>query len=139
MCNTLRNKIRSTGVVWMFAIGAVAIGARAADHSMHMHHQQAANDKPGAIQLTLPDTVLSDQDGKALRFKSDAIGKQLVAINFIYTTCTTVCPVQSALFSAVQKRLAESGRGDVTLVSVTVDPLRDTPLVLKKFAGRYDA
>ncbi len=126
------------------AAGALVLAlsptARAMDHSAHMHRSaDAASTTPGKVHVTLPNTVLTDQDGKALRFASEALGGRLVAINFIYTTCTTVCPLQSALFAGVQKQLGDRLGKDVVLVSVTVDPLRDTPPVLKQFASRYHA
>jgi protein SCO1/2 len=119
---------------------ALSVATRATEpsHAMHMH-QGADDATPGTVHITLPDTVLADQDGKALRFRTDAVAGRLVAINFIYTTCTTVCPLQSALFKSVQKQLGDRAGRDVVLVSVTVDPLRDTPLALRQFASRYGA
>lgn len=118
---------------------ALSAAARAMDHSRHLQMLQKKAGAPDKVRITLPDTVLTDQDGNTRRFKTDAIAGRLVAINFIYTTCTTVCPVQSALFADVQKRLGEHAGEDVVLLSVTVDPVRDTPLVLKQFASRYHA
>ena len=113
----------------------------AEDHSQHMQHGQHGKHEPapGKVQIKLPDTVLTDQNGKAVRFKADVMADRLVAINFVYTTCTTVCPVQSALFADLQQRLGERAGRDVSLISVSVDPLRDTPLRLKEFAARYKA
>lgn len=108
------------------------------DHAQHMQHGQAAK-VAGTVQIKLPDTVLTDHNGKALRFRTDAIAGRLVVINFVYTTCTTVCPVQSALFADLQQRLGERSGRDVSLISVSVDPLRDTPLRLKEFAARHKA
>jgi protein SCO1/2 len=126
------------------AIAALALAAgmpaaaAAEDHSQHMQHGRN-EPAPGRVQIKLPDTVLTDQNGKAVRFKADAMADRLVAINFVYTTCTTVCPVQSALFADLQQRLGERSGRDVSLISVSVDPLRDTPLRLKEFAARYKA
>ncbi len=49
--------------------------------------------------LDLKDLPLTDQDGRELRFVSDVIGDRVVVMDFVYTTCTTVCPVLSALFA----------------------------------------
>lgn len=124
------------------ALAAVMPAANAAeDHSRHIQHGQHGKSEPapGRVQIKLPDIVLTDQNGKAVRFKADAMADRLVAINFVYTTCTTVCPVQSALFADLQQRLGERAGRDVSLISVSVDPLRDTPLRLKEFAARYHA
>jgi protein SCO1/2 len=117
---------------------AMPVATRAHDPADHAQHAQA--DKgPGKVQIKLPDTVLTDQNGKKVRFKSDGMADRLVVINFVYTTCTTVCPVQSAIFTDLQQRLGARAGGEVSLISVTVDPLRDTPLRLKEYAARYGA
>ena len=134
----------------------VFTAAMTAAHAQeHSHHGQAgagaqpdhAQHRPagagvrapaaGTVRIKLPDTELTDQHGKAVRFASDAVGGRLVLINFIYTTCTTVCPIQSALFADLQQRLGARAGSEVALISVTVDPLRDTPMRLKQFAAQY--
>lgn len=107
-------------------------------HDPHAHHQQAAT-QPVAAQsasVTLADTPLLDQDGRSLRFKSDVVGERIVIVDFIYTTCTTVCPVVSATLAQVQGQLGDRLGRDVALLSVTVDPLRDTPARLKDYGAR---
>jgi len=125
-----------------FAGLALAVATPAArahqDHVHSMQHGQAAK-AAGKVQIKLPDTVLTDQNGTAAKLKTDAMADRLVVINFVYTTCTTVCPVQSALFAELQQLLGERSGRDVSLISVSVDPLRDTPLRLKEFATRYKA
>jgi protein SCO1/2 len=110
-------------------------------HQNHVHPAQHAEGEQaaGKMHIKVPDTVLIDQNGKSLRFRTEAMAGRLVAINFVYTTCTTVCPVQSALFADVQKRLGEGAGKEIALISVTVDPLRDTPARLKAFAADYGA
>jgi len=117
---------------------AMPAASAAEDHSQHMQHGQG-DKAPGKLHIKLPDALLTDQNGKAVRFKADMMADRLVVINFIYTTCTTVCPVQSALIADLQRRLGERSGKDVALISVSVDPLRDTPLRLKEFAARYKA
>lgn len=114
------------------------MGTPAMDHSLHLRqaHDAAA---PGKVRLELPDTVLTDQDGRKLRLKTDAMGGRLVVIDFVYTTCTTICPIQSALFADLQKRLGERAGKDVALLTVTVDPVRDTPQRLNEFGARFGA
>ena len=86
-----------------------------------------------------PNTVLHDQDGRAVRFYDDLIRGKVVAINFVYTTCTTVCPIASAIFAEMQRKLGTAPGRDVVLVTITVDPLRDTPERLREYAARYGA
>jgi protein SCO1/2 len=65
-------------------------------------------------------------------------GDQPVIVDFIYGTCTTICPVLSAGFVNLQRRLGpESSK--VRLISITIDPENDTPKVLKEYLKRYRA
>lgn len=88
---------------------------------------------------TLPDVTLTDQDGRKLRFWSDVVKGKLVFFNSFFTSCGGTCPVQSSVFSALQKRLGDRVGKDIVLVSVTVDPENDTPEVLKAYAKKYGA
>ncbi|MGK0180340.1 MAG: cytochrome oxidase Cu insertion factor (SCO1/SenC/PrrC family), partial [Nitrospinales bacterium] len=56
-----------------------------------------------ADDIKLLDLDLVDQDGRVLSFKGDVIKDNLVVINFIYTACKTSCPIQSTIFSHLQK------------------------------------
>jgi protein SCO1/2 len=108
----------------------------------HAHHKAMMN-KPAeaakSAEVELRDRTLVNQDGEEVRFVSDVIGDRIVVMDFVYTTCTTVCPVLSAVFKQLQERLGEDLGEEVALVSVTVDPVRDTPERLKAYAARYDA
>ncbi len=86
----------------------------------------------------IPNTRILDQNGKQLNFYKDLIKGQTVAINFIFTTCTTVCPPLTATFRKVQQTASERGL-DVKLVSVSVDPVIDTPERLRAFAEKFNA
>jgi protein SCO1/2 len=86
------------------------------------------------VDLKFKDLPLVDQEGRQVRLMSDLVGDRIVVMNFVYTTCTTVCPVLSALFTQVQDRLGDRLGREVLLVSITVDPLRDTPERLKAYA-----
>lgn len=90
-------------------------------------------------EVTLSDALLVDQDGASARFRSEVIGDGIVVVDFVYTTCTTVCPVLSSLFGRVQQRLGDRVERGVSLVSVSLDPVRDTPARLKAQAARYGA
>lgn len=86
----------------------------------------------------IPNTRLLDQNGKQLNFYNDLIKGRTVAINFIFTTCTTVCPPLTATFRKLQQTASERGL-DVSLVSVSVDPAVDTPERLRDFAEKFKA
>lgn len=86
----------------------------------------------------IPDAEVSDQNGNALNFYSDLIKGKVVAINFIFTTCTTICPPLTATFRRVQEDAKAKGL-DVQLISVSVDPVTDTPERMRDFASKFKA
>lgn len=61
-----------------------------------------------------------------------------VMVHFIFTTCTTICPVQAATFSQVQQRLGDEASG-VQMISVSIDPEYDTPARLQDYAKKFRA
>ncbi len=100
----------------------------------------AATEKTeGVTSLRIPDATVHDQDGRELRFYTDLVKGRTVAINFIFTTCTTVCPPLSATFRKVQKELGERVGRDIEMISVSVDPATDTPERLKSFSAKFGA
>jgi cytochrome oxidase Cu insertion factor (SCO1/SenC/PrrC family) len=84
---------------------------------------------------TLPDFSLTERSGRHVTL-ADLQGKVWIA-NFIYTHCTDTCPLQSACLAKLQDDFA--GEQDLRLVSITVDPERDTPKVLAEYASRFGA
>jgi len=86
----------------------------------------------------IPDISVYDQNGKQLHFYSDLIKGRTVAINFIFTTCTTICPPLTATFRRVQQDLATSPF-EAQLISISVDPVTDNPQRLNEFAARFKA
>ena len=89
--------------------------------------------------VQLIDSTLVDQDGQPVRFASEVIGDRIVAINFIYTSCTTACPLVSATFKSLQDKLGEHLGKDVRLISISLDPATDTTTRLKDNAARFKA
>jgi protein SCO1 len=115
---------------------AFCLTARAHDPA---HHHAAEAPAPASVKVVLRDAPLLDASGKRVRLSQDVIGGRIAVVNFIYTSCTTVCPVSSATFQQLQQKLGPRLGKDVVLVSITVDPLRDTPQRLREYAGRYEA
>jgi protein SCO1/2 len=108
--------------------------------SLHAH-------VPGASRLVqptgemlntkAPDFILLNQDGD--RFDSAKLRGKVVVVNFIFTTCTDVCPLFTAHFAQLQRALKNGPAGDLFFVSITTDPEVDSPKVLKSYAQRYSA
>jgi protein SCO1/2 len=84
-----------------------------------------------------PEFALTSQDGAQVRL-ADFRGK-VVAVTFIFTRCTATCPVLTPMMSFVQDRLGDDFASKIAFVSITVDPERDTPEVLKDYAQAFGA
>lgn len=86
-----------------------------------------------------PNFLLIDQDDH--RVQVDQFRGKFVLLNFIYTHCTDVCPLTTAALARVQRELVLRGwwTKDVVFLTITTDPLRDTPTVLRAYATRYKA
>ena len=114
----------------------VGLGVGAA-YAQHTHHEHAVTqpDVAGAPVPDIPDVFLTTQDGAQVRFQ-DLLMDKLSIINFIYTSCTNVCPLTTANFLQL-KQLA--GEASFQMLSVSIDPKRDTPARLKNFAKAQGA
>ncbi len=88
--------------------------------------------------MRIPDTAVYDQNGRQLNFFTDLIKGKTVAINFIFTTCTTICPPLMANFRKVQQELGDRVGRDVALISISVDPATDVPERLASFAAKFN-
>jgi protein SCO1 len=99
--------------------------------------------RPGAAALDdfgpAPTFRLTDQLGRPV--SSDDLAGKVVLVDFIYTSCTDICPLLSEQMRTIQDQLraADLLGSQAQLVSFTVDPARDTPEVLRAYAERYRA
>jgi len=90
-------------------------------------------------KMTIPDIEVLDQNGRKIHFYTDLVKGQTVVINFIFTTCTTICPPLGATFARVQKELGDKVGRDVRFISISVDPATDTPERLKAWGAKFHA
>jgi protein SCO1 len=81
----------------------------------------------------IPDVQVTTHEGKSVRFYSDLVKGKTVAVNFIFTNCSTICPASGALFASLQK---QNARG-VHFISVSIDPTVDTPKKLTAWSARF--
>ncbi|MCQ4347447.1 SCO family protein [Pseudomonas stutzeri] len=120
--------------------GLLALGAAPALASdPHAGHPAAAPRAAESARVQLAEAWLIDQHERPQRLREDVVGERIVVIGFVYTSCTTVCPVVSAIMQKLQTALGARAGGEVQLVSLSVDPLRDTPQRLREQAERYRA
>jgi protein SCO1 len=92
---------------------------------------------PTSFYSNFNEVSLTDQDSHTFQVKSFT-GK-VTLYNFIFTHCSNVCPVQTKQISEVQKLLSAETRKHVQFISVSLDPLNDTPSALKSFAKQHGA
>lgn len=85
------------------------------------------------------DIKLVNQDGQEMRLYSDLMQGKIVVINAMFATCTGACPVMSGTMEKIQSHLGDRVGKDVNLISITVDPVNDTPAKLKEYGARFHA
>ena len=133
-------------VLMIFAIllGGVASASGAklayAETEHHDHHHRAMTDsyQRSSASYTIPDVRLVDTDGAQVALRDGLGGDEPVMLNFIFTSCTAICPVMSATFMQVQEALGDERR-KVRMVSISIAPENDTPARLKEYADRFHA
>ncbi|WP_065375051.1 SCO family protein [Ensifer adhaerens] len=84
-----------------------------------------------------PDFTLTSQDGVPVSLR-DLRGK-VVAVAFIFASCTDICPMLTDNMARVKDKLGSAFGPQISFVSITVDPERDTPQVLKQYAQIFAA
>lgn len=140
-----RHLAAGTAVLLLAAMALPADAAAQEQHDHHQHQHHAAPPAPPANPdqtekadgLKFPDVSLVDQNGRAVDFYDDLVKGRVVAINFIFTSCTTICPPMGATFGQLQKLLGDRAGRDVHLISVSVDPVTDTPERMKAWSQRF--
>ncbi len=87
---------------------------------------------------SVPAVTLVRDDGKQVALADELADGKPVALEFVYTSCTTICPILSQTFSQLQEKLGDR-RDQVHLVSVSIDPEQDTPPRLAEYRRRFHA
>jgi protein SCO1/2 len=100
--------------------------------------QRKGNYARSVKYYSVPNIMLLNQDGKKVNLRELVDSGKPVIFDFIYTTCTTICPVLSASFTNLRKELGEDA-GKVQLISISIDPENDRPEQMKKYLSRFKA
>jgi protein SCO1/2 len=138
-----RNRLLGSTVA-LAVLGSVAVAlahGRREDPHAHCHVQGALPPpreeapKKTAAQVELPDVTLVRADGKKVELRQEIDDGRPVMLNFIFTTCTAICPVMSQTLARVQGQLVHG----VHMISVSIDPEQDTPSRLAEYARRFGA
>lgn len=85
-----------------------------------------------------PNVELTTHEGKTVRFYDDLLRGKIVAINFIYTSCGDVCPLDTAQMRQVHALLGDRLGKDIFMYSISVDPENDTPEKLRRYMRTFD-
>lgn len=137
----------------ILALGAAAPRVRAADHDHGTapvkagaknecctteDAEQPASYTRSLVDYTIPEVKLTRADGSVVPLRSELEAAGPIMVNFIFTTCTTICPVLSATFARVQELLEDDAR-KVRMISISIDPEQDTPEKLRQYAAKFKA
>ena len=124
------------------AIGLIGVAGTlaAADDSMVTHHQ---HDMSGMVMVstasyTVPDVQLLRENGKRVSLRQEMDDGRPVVLNFIFTSCASICPLMSQTFAQFERKLG-SDRHKVHLMSISIDPEEDTPQRLTEYARKFHA
>jgi cytochrome oxidase Cu insertion factor (SCO1/SenC/PrrC family) len=129
----VRNRIFVAALVAVFALAlSPALQAsNTADADSRKSEEKARN--------YFSNLEVIDQDGRKLRFYDDVLKGKVVAINFIFTNCQGACPLMTRHLTLVRDLLGPDAGGKIHFVSISIDPVRDTPAAMKEFAQNHDA
>jgi protein SCO1 len=110
------------------------------DHSHHHHEHPDMNAavKRSMVEMNLAATPMVRQDGSKTTLLKELDGKKPVILAFVYTSCTTVCPVTSQILSRTQDLLGPE-LANVRILSVSIDPEYDTAERLLAYGKKFDA
>jgi protein SCO1/2 len=94
--------------------------------------------KVSTIHYNIPDIELVREDGRRVRLPDEMNDGRPVVLNFIYTSCGSICPLMSQVFGRFQHELGAGSR-NVHLMSISIDPEADTPARLREYALKFGA
>jgi len=120
------------------ALLAPAAG-QAHDGKEHATQWPGKNDYQRSVRAyAIPDVVLADAEAQPVRLRDLLATSDPVMMNFIFTTCGTICPVMVKVFADVPARLGAQAKS-LRMISISIDPDNDTPAQLKAYAKTFAA
>ena len=129
-------------LVPIHALADAAIGTVVAEDSVPPaeHHAKVTGQAPISTvrQYAIPDVKLIREDGVGVSLPAEMNDGRPVVVNFIFTTCGSICPLMSQVFGQFQRRLGADGE-HLHLVSISTDPEEDTPVKLRRYAQKFGA
>jgi protein SCO1 len=139
----------SQGITLILVLGSLGLGllsvrtstAQLSEPSRYPNVASAAKTSEDGFpgRMAIPDVVLVDQDGRQVHFYQDLVRNKVVVMNFVFTTCTTVCPLMGANFAKLQQLMGDRVGRDFFMISISIDPVTDTPQRLKAWSRQFNA
>lgn len=128
--------------VLLLPLAAEPVHAHGAEHAV----RNPAAAVPAAVPVRnrwganyFPNVALTTQDGRTVRLYDDLLRGKTVAINVMFTECVDVCPLETAMMVQLKRALGDRVGKDIFFYSISIDPERDTPEVLKAYAEKFGA
>ena len=90
------------------------------------------------LRYPVPAVRLVRDDGKVVSLPEELDDGRPVVLNFIFTTCSSICPLMSQTLAQFDRQLG-ADRGKVHLMSISIDPEQDTPARLREYARKFHA
>lgn len=122
-------QLRTIALICVMTLG-LAVTVRAADASNQISVSMA--------DYEVPDVQLVRDDGKHVSLAQEMNDGRAVVLNFIFTTCSSFCPLSSQTFAEFQSKLGPAATS-VHLMSISIDPEQDTPARLRAYALKFGA
>ncbi|MDP9087809.1 MAG: SCO family protein [Pseudomonadota bacterium] len=126
---------------WVIAAVATAFGAVAQSHTALTPHPAPADStdtQRSEAEYDIPNVTLVREDGTLVKLRAELNDGRPVVLNFVYTSCTTICPMSSQVFEQFQDEHG-TNQASVHLVSISIDPEQDTPARLRAYAAKFHA
>ncbi len=119
-------------------IALVCASGATAQEAMDASSVRGNQVSTSSVQYDVPNLMLVRQDGQSVSLRKEMDDGRPVVLNFIFTTCGSICPLMSQVLGVFQRKLgAESAH--VHLMSISIDPEQDTPERLREYADRFGA
>ncbi|NJD05787.1 MAG: SCO family protein, partial [Methylococcaceae bacterium] len=139
----MNTKTIACGAVALLVVllAGAAWGAETERNEGHEHHAMPQSSAPVTrteADYQIPDVQVVREDGKKVSFKTELDDGRPVMVNFIYASCSAICPVLSHVFGKVQSKLGGEAK-KIHMVSVSIDPENDTPAKLREYAAKFKA
>lgn len=129
----MRSRIRLLDAALVVSLAAAAVLI-----ALSFHRNPAPDARRWGANY-FPNVELTTHEGKTVRFYEDLLKGKSVAIHAMFTSCPDVCPLETANLVQVKKALGERVGKDIFFYSISIEPERDTPAVLRAHAEKFGA